>query len=89
MLADYLSPTYHGRGIMSLVYKTIIRDWAVPRMNLHFLKGSFYAENKGSARVFQKNNFEVICTLKDWARGNPAKGQGMMSIVVVEWKGPV
>ncbi|KAJ5551198.1 hypothetical protein N7461_005896, partial [Penicillium sp. DV-2018c] len=88
-LGNYLSPSYHGRGIMSLVYKTIIGDWAVPRMNLHFLRGSFYLGNKGSARVFEKNNFEEVCTLKDWARGNPAKGQARkMPIVVVEWKGP-
>ncbi|KAJ5130662.1 uncharacterized protein N7515_006701, partial [Penicillium bovifimosum] len=88
-LGNYLSSTHHGRGIMSLAYKTIIGDWAVPRMNLSCLKGSFYVGNKGSARVFEKNNFEEVCTLKDWAQGNSAKGQsGMMSIVVVEWKGP-
>ncbi|CAG8293947.1 unnamed protein product [Penicillium nalgiovense] len=87
MLTDYLSPTQHGRGVMSVAVRTVIRDWAIPRMNLHLLRGSFYAENMGSRRVMEKNNFEDICTLKDWAPVSPNKGGGKKSIVVMEWKG--
>lgn len=72
---------------MSLAVRTLVQDWAIPRMNLHFLKSSYYLGNIGSSRVFEKNNFEITCTLKDWVQGNPTKGQGIMSIVVMEWKG--
>jgi hypothetical protein len=41
----------------------------------------------GSRRVMEKNNFEEICTLKDWAPVSPNKGGGKKSIVVMEWKG--
>ncbi|KAJ5773542.1 hypothetical protein N7457_008438 [Penicillium paradoxum] len=86
-IGNYLSPTHHGRGIMSLAVRAIVQDWAIPRMNLHHLKSSYYLGNIGSSRVFEKNNFEKVCTLKDWSKGNPKKGQGMMSMAVMEWKG--
>ena len=84
---DYLSPSQHGRGLMSVVVRTVIQDWAIPRMNLHLLRGSFYAENTGSRRVMEKNNFVEICTKKDWAPVSPNKGGGKKSIVVMDWKG--
>jgi hypothetical protein len=36
------------------------------------------------SRVMEKNNFEEICTLKDWAPVSPNKGGGKKSIVVME-----
>ncbi|CAG8887671.1 unnamed protein product [Penicillium egyptiacum] len=83
----HLSPSQHGRGLMSVAVRTIIQDWAIPRMNLHLLRGSFYVGNMGSSRVLEKNNFEEICTLEDWAPVSPNKGGGKRSIVVMEWKG--
>lgn len=87
MLADYLSPKYHGQGIMTLAVRTIIRDWAIPRMNLHILKASYLVGNTGSSKVMIKNNFEEVCTLKDWAPESKNRGRPRMSIVVLNWKG--
>ncbi|KAJ5795726.1 uncharacterized protein N7518_004266 [Penicillium psychrosexuale] len=83
----YLSPTQHSRGIMSVAVRTVIQDWAIPRMNLHLLRGSFFVGNIGSMKVFEKNNFEEVGTFKDWAPTSPNKGRGKMSIVVMKWKG--
>ncbi|KAJ5384341.1 hypothetical protein N7517_002252 [Penicillium concentricum] len=85
----YLSPTQHSRGLMSAAVRTVIQDWAIPRMNLHRLKGSFYVGNIGSMRVFEKNNFVEAGIFKDWAPATPHKGRGTMSVAVVEWKGPL
>lgn len=87
ILTDYLSPTQHSRGIMSVAVRTVIQDWAIPRMNLHLLRGSFFVGNIGSMKVFEKNNFEEVGTFKDWAPASPNKGRGKMSIVVMKWKG--
>ncbi|KAJ5960603.1 uncharacterized protein N7479_007753 [Penicillium vulpinum] len=84
---DYLSPTQQSRGVMSVVVRTVIQDWAIPRMNLHLLKGSFFVGNIGSRRVLEKNNFEEAGIFKDWASASPNKGRGKMSIGVMEWKG--
>lgn len=87
VLTDYLSPTQHSRGVMSVAVRTLIQDWGIPRMNLHLLKSSFFVGNTGSSRVLEKNNFVEIGTFKDWTPASPNKGRGKMSIVVVEWKG--
>ncbi|KAJ5294035.1 hypothetical protein PENANT_c009G11596 [Penicillium antarcticum] len=86
-LGNYLSPKLHGQGIMTLAVRTIIRDWAVPRMNMHILKASYLVGNAGSAKVMIKNNFEEVSTLEDWAPESKARGRPRMSIVVLNWKG--
>lgn len=72
---------------MSRAVQTVIRDWAVPRMNTKHFRGSFFAGNIGSQKVFERNNFEEIATFKDWSPERPDKHQGKMSIVIMEWKG--
>ena len=72
---------------MSRAVQTVIKDWAVPRMNMHNLRGSFCVGNVGSMRVFERNNFEEVGSLKDWSPESPNKNRGKTSIVVMEWKG--
>lgn len=72
---------------MSRAVQTVIRDWAVPRMNMHYLKGSFFAGNVGSQKVFERNKFEEIGFFKNWSPESPNKNRGKTSIVVMEWKG--
>ncbi|KAJ5624793.1 hypothetical protein N7510_001102 [Penicillium lagena] len=83
----FLAPSHHGRGIMTYAMRTVLQDWGVPRMNIKILKASAFVENKGSLRVFEKNNFEVVCTLKDWAPISESRGGGTKSLVLVNWKG--
>jgi RimJ/RimL family protein N-acetyltransferase len=72
---------------MSQTVQTVIKDWAVPRMNMHNLRGCFFVGNVGSQRVFERNNFEEIGSFKDWSPESPNKNRGKTSIVVMEWKG--
>ncbi|CAG8032703.1 unnamed protein product [Penicillium olsonii] len=86
-LGYYLSPTHHGKGIMSRAVQTVLRDWALPRMNLKHLRGSWVVGNEGSRRVFERNNFEEVGSFKDWLPETPKKNLGKMSIVIMEWRG--
>ncbi|RAH71177.1 GNAT family N-acetyltransferase [Aspergillus aculeatinus CBS 121060] len=83
----FLAPSHHGRGIMTLVLRTLIQDWGVPRMNTKRLMASAFVENVGSLRVFEKNGFEVLCTLEDWAPYPENRGGGWKSLTVVKWRG--
>ncbi|KAF3387189.1 hypothetical protein F1880_000996 [Penicillium rolfsii] len=84
---DFLAPSHHGRGIMTLAVRTIIHDWAVPRMNVRKLKCWAFEDNPGSLRVFEKNNFLRGYTLKDWVSVSESRGGGKKSIVLMEWAG--
>ncbi|PYH40459.1 GNAT family N-acetyltransferase [Aspergillus saccharolyticus JOP 1030-1] len=86
-IGNFLAPSYHGRGIMSLALRTLIQDWGVPRMNVKHLKAAAFEENIGSIRVFEKNNFEVTQTLKDWEPYPENRGGGWKSLVLVSWRG--
>ncbi|RJE27605.1 acetyltransferase [Aspergillus sclerotialis] len=82
-----LAPSHHGRGIMTSVVKTLLRDWAVPCMNVQNLKSSAYVENRSSLRILEKTNFEIECVLKDFAPVSESRGGGKRSIVVLKWRG--
>ncbi|KAH1411840.1 hypothetical protein KXW91_000977 [Aspergillus fumigatus] len=82
----YLSPTYHGKGIMTAVIKAVIEEWAVPRMNARVIKASAYADNRASMRVFEKNGFRLEFELEDWAVVPLNRGGGVKSIVVLVWE---
>ncbi|KAF7165390.1 hypothetical protein CNMCM5623_009555 [Aspergillus felis] len=83
---DYLSPTHHGKGIMTAVIKAVVEEWAVPRMNARVIKASAYAENRASMRVFEKNGFQLEFELEDWAVVPLDRGGGVKSIVVLVWE---
>ncbi|KAL5528335.1 hypothetical protein ACEPAF_7471 [Sanghuangporus sanghuang] len=57
-IADHLVSSHHGRGIVTAVVRTLINDWAVPRMNAHVIYASAFTGNIASVRVFLKNGFE-------------------------------
>lgn len=86
-ITDFLASTHHGRGIMTLAVRTVIHDWAVPRMNVRRLKCWVFEDNPGSLRVFEKNKFLRGGTLKDWASVSESRGGGKKSIVLLEWAG--
>ncbi|KAI0784053.1 hypothetical protein C8Q75DRAFT_725113 [Abortiporus biennis] len=63
-IGDYLASSHHGRGIMSAVIGTVIREWVVPRMNAHLIRVEAYTGNTGSIRVFEKNEFVLEKTVE-------------------------
>ncbi|KAF7968809.1 hypothetical protein HWV62_29286 [Athelia sp. TMB] len=55
LLADYLAPSHHRRGIMGAVCRALIDSWAEPRMNARVIETYTFTGNQGSVRVFEKN----------------------------------
>ncbi|KAH9937339.1 acyl-CoA N-acyltransferase [Fomitopsis serialis] len=53
----YTASSHHGRGIMSAAFRTLMTEWAIPRMNVRIMRVETYRENVASARVFEKFGF--------------------------------
>ncbi|KAL2217495.1 acetyltransferase, GNAT family [Thermoascus aurantiacus ATCC 26904] len=87
-IGNFLSPSHHGRGIMTVALRTLIEEWAVPRVNARVIKASAYVGNVGSVRVFEKNGFQMEHTLEDWAIVPENRGGGRKSIHVLRWEAP-
>ncbi|KZT62654.1 hypothetical protein CALCODRAFT_408409, partial [Calocera cornea HHB12733] len=58
-IGDYLTPTHHGRGIMTAVIGVLIHSWGVPYMRVRQLDVSVLDGNIGSRRVFEKLGFQT------------------------------
>ncbi|KAJ7061499.1 acyl-CoA N-acyltransferase [Mycena amicta] len=64
-LSDVLASSHHRRGIMSVVIKTLLEQWAIPRMRAQHMHVTAFIGNVGSVRVFEKNGFVLTETLED------------------------
>lgn len=73
---------------MTTVVRTLIDEWAVPRMNARLIKASAYVGNVASVRVFEKNGFEMEHTMEDWSIVPESRGGGQKSIHVLGWRAP-
>lgn len=62
---DYLSPSYHGQGIMTDAMDTLLYKWAIPRMNVRKIISCAFIGNQGSVRVFEKNGFLMTRTIQE------------------------
>ncbi|EIM83439.1 uncharacterized protein STEHIDRAFT_22851, partial [Stereum hirsutum FP-91666 SS1] len=62
-LADFLSPTHHGQGIMTAVMDTLMNEWCVPRMGMRHVRTAIFVGNEGSRRVMEKNGFALWKTV--------------------------
>ncbi|KZT74974.1 hypothetical protein DAEQUDRAFT_807252 [Daedalea quercina L-15889] len=56
-IGDWLASSHHGRGIMSAALRTLMTEWAIPRMNVRVVRAEAYTENFASTRVFEKFGF--------------------------------
>ena len=86
---DSLVSSHHGRGIMTTVVKTIIHDWAVPRMNAHAIHASAFTHNLASVKVFLKNGFEEFDQVEDCLAIAESKGGGRTGLRYLAWKRPI
>lgn len=68
---------------MTSVVKTIIHEWAIPRMNARHFKVSAFVENKGSVRVFEKLGFQHYKKLDDWVQLPASRGGGKRSLHIL------
>ncbi|EEP82280.1 predicted protein [Uncinocarpus reesii 1704] len=83
-IGDWLAQSHHGKGIMTIVVKTMV-DWAVRNMNVHHIRALVGVGNIGSSRVFEKNGFTLLETVRDAYPLPEVKGGGRASFHVFEW----
>ncbi|KAH7914752.1 hypothetical protein BJ138DRAFT_315403 [Hygrophoropsis aurantiaca] len=79
---DFVTASYHGRGIMSSAMGLILNSWAIPRMGVRYMKGFAFDGNIASSRVFEKNGF-VRKGLVD--NGREVRGKRVI-FIHLEWK---
>ncbi|EEA28241.1 hypothetical protein TMatcc_003435 [Talaromyces marneffei ATCC 18224] len=87
----WLSPSHHGKGIMSAVLNTLITEWLIPKMNVHILRSSALVGNEGSVRVHEKCGFVVEQIIEKGTRDMPSYkfgGGGKRDIYVLKWVKP-
>ncbi|KAI0825005.1 acyl-CoA N-acyltransferase [Trametes gibbosa] len=56
-IGDYMAPSHQGKGIMTAAIKTLLHEWAIPRMGVRQLRVETFSDNIGSRRVFEKLGF--------------------------------
>ncbi|TFK26696.1 acyl-CoA N-acyltransferase [Coprinopsis marcescibilis] len=78
----YLSPEFHGRGIMTDAVNTVLHDWAIPRMGVRRMLVFTFENNIGSVKVFLKNGFKLLYTAKEHMT---VRGR-IRNVNVLEWK---
>ncbi|KAI0655202.1 hypothetical protein C8Q70DRAFT_1047587 [Cubamyces menziesii] len=74
----YLTPSLHGRGIMSCALHTLMYTWAIPRMGARRMRAETIIGNRGSIRVLEKLEFRICDTVKirrmtNWISGKRGK----------------
>jgi len=72
---------------MTIALRTVIEEWAFPRMNARVIKASAMTENEGSLKVLKKNGFQLETTV-DWQLHPASKGGGRQSVNVLRWVAP-
>lgn len=90
-LKVWLSPSEHGKGVMSAVLNTLITEWLIPKMNVHILKSSAFVGNEASVRVHEKCGFAVEQTVEKGTVDMPVYkfgGGGRRDIYVLKWVRP-
>ncbi|KAF8079030.1 hypothetical protein FPV67DRAFT_1467259 [Lyophyllum atratum] len=59
-VGDYLIPSYHGQGIMTDVLRTLLWEWAVPRMGVrHILASAFEGTKAASGTRVVENHIQT------------------------------
>jgi RimJ/RimL family protein N-acetyltransferase len=72
---------------MSACLKTIINEWAIPRMKVATIMGSVFVGNEGSRAVFRKNGFEFVGVVEKGSMELPPQkgGPGRKDLWVMRW----
>ena len=78
---------------MTLALNTLIKDWAVPNMNVRAIDSSAFEGNYGSVKVFLKNGFSYMKDVgndeglvKNCVELPESKGGGVIGIHFLEWR---
>ncbi|KAI0003817.1 GNAT domain-containing protein [Russula compacta] len=87
-MGDYLRRSHHGKGIMTAIVGSLLKAWAVPRMNVRCLRVAVLEGNTGSVRVFEKNGFVLRNTVEDciWMVTKGDYVGGPQAVHFLEWR---
>ena len=71
---------------MSAAVGAVIKQWMVPHLNAHKIRADVFEGNPGSVRVFEKNGFKLLESVRvKWPGPGGGRIQGMH---VLEWERP-
>jgi len=71
---------------MTAALGTLLREWAIPMMNVRRMHVSAFAGNKGSVRVFEKNGFKHVDTVDECIDLADCGRHGKVGLHVLDWK---
>jgi RimJ/RimL family protein N-acetyltransferase len=71
---------------MSAAVGAVVNQWMVPHMNAHKIRAETIEDNIGSVRVFEKNGFKLLETVKV-DRAGPGRGR-IEGVHIMEWERP-
>ncbi|KAL4243253.1 hypothetical protein ABKN59_011361 [Abortiporus biennis] len=54
-IAFYLASSHHGRGIMSTAVRVLLREWLIPKMNVHVIRTEVFLGNLGSTNHLERS----------------------------------
>ncbi|KAL0951707.1 hypothetical protein HGRIS_008382 [Hohenbuehelia grisea] len=81
-VADFLVPSHHRRGIMSMALANLLQKWAIPRMGVKHIRLAIFDGNEGSLGVFGKAGFVEVDKMID---GLAVRGE-KRTLRVLEWR---
>ena len=84
MYGNYLATSHHGRGITTILLRTLLHEWAVPRMGVRKMSAGAIQGNEASVRVMQKNGFKYR-ELLEKERGLVVNGVAK-NLHMLEWE---
>ena len=71
---------------MSLVVKTLMEEWIVPRMGARKINANVWMGNIGSVKVFEKNGFHIEKTIENYKVLSEEKGGRTIGLHILRWR---
>ncbi|KAI0639535.1 acyl-CoA N-acyltransferase [Trametes polyzona] len=84
-IGDYIAPSHQGKGIMTAAIKTLLQQWATPRMGVRQIRVETFADNIGSRKVFEKLGFKYEKTVPLENRFIPS-GRQIEAMDILWWR---
>lgn len=82
---DFIAPSYWGQGIMSAAVKVAL-DFSMQYFNLHIAEVTYFAENRASRRVFEKNGFVDTGIVPKGMTMSESKGGKVHDLGTMRWE---
>lgn len=70
---------------MTSALRTLLQKFAIPDLNVHKMRVTYFGHNIASRRVFEKNGFIYRDTVPNAVTLSESKGGGKMDLGVLTW----